>query len=90
MYQSCCAVTCDLIRGIGRLLAAAARLPEARAPTGITEEDNDEELIQIQYNNTQVDHKSSHRWNRGEQGRRVDSETIQQYSGGRENDQHEV
>ena len=47
MYLSCCAATCDLIRGIGRLLAAVARLPEARAPTGINEEDNDEELIQI-------------------------------------------
>ena len=56
MYLSCCAATCDLYRGIGRLLAAAARLPEARAPTGVTEEDNDEELIQNQYNNTLVDH----------------------------------
>ena len=77
MYLSCCAATCDLNRGIGRLLAAASRLPEAGAPTGKTEEDNDEELIQNQYNNTQVDHKSSHRWSRGEQGRRNASESIQ-------------
>ena len=59
MYLSCCAATCDLNRGIGRLLAA--RLPEVlhELPQAVSRWTMTDIQIQNQYdncNNTPVDH----------------------------------